>query len=70
MKEQILQFITETTYRPNMEDVSTKQIAAHFNIATYEAYRFCNELATEKKITKLDPVNGNSFTCCGWINND
>lgn len=65
----VLKYVAENTYRPNMEDVSTKQIAQHFGVPTSAIYKICDKLAADKLITKLEPTNGDKFSCCGWINN-
>ena len=69
MKQQILNHILTNTNRERMDDLSTKQVAEKFNISTSSAYSILNDLASEKQITKLEPINGNKFECCGWINN-
>ena len=69
ISEQILNFINAKTHRETLEEQSTKQVAAEFNLTTSIAYRICDELAKKRLITKLDPVNGNKFDCCGWIRN-
>lgn len=70
MKTLILDYILKYTHRENLEERSTKQIAQKFKITTKEAYKICNQLTIEKLITKLDPVNGDKFDCCGWIRNE
>ena len=69
-KATILDYILTSTHREKLEEKSTRQVAARFNISTKDAYRICNDLAAKKLITKLDPVNGNNFDCCGWIRNE
>lgn len=69
MKQDILNYVLENTCYPTMDDVSTKQVANRFRIQTNIAYTHLSALANEGKITKLDPVNGDSFDCCGWIEN-
>ncbi len=68
--EQILSHINENTHRLNLEEKSTKEIAAKFSITTTTAYNLCSKLAEQRLITKLDPVNGDKFDCCGWIRNE
>jgi hypothetical protein len=70
MKNDILNFILENTDRECLEEQSTKDIASEFKISTAKAYTICSELANEKKITKLEPVNNDKFDCCGWIRNE
>lgn len=67
MKQQILNFINEFTHREKLEEKSTKQVAVKFGVETKEAYRLLQDLASENKIQKLDPVNGDKFDCCGWL---
>jgi len=66
----ILLYINQNTHRENLEEKSTKQIADKFEISTQKAYNICTLLAQSKQITKLDPVNGQKFDCCGWIRNN
>jgi len=75
ISEQILNWINTYTHRENLEEKTTKQVAAKFSLTTNAAYRVCNILSQKKLITKLDPVQvyGNSkdnFECCGWIRNE
>lgn len=70
IKNQIVSWVNAKTHRLNLEEKSTKQVAAEFNITTAEAYKVCSQLAKDKRITKLDPVNGDKFDCCGWIRNN
>ena len=70
ISEQVLNWINETTHRLNMEEQSTKQVAAQFNLTTNAAFRLCSILAKKGLITKLEPVNGQKFDCCGWIRNE
>lgn len=67
IKADILKWVIANTYRIQMEEVTTKQVASHFKISTQIAYDYCKDLASRKLITKLDPVNGDTFGCCGWI---
>lgn len=70
ISEQVLNWINEETHRLSLEEKSTKQVAAKFNLTTNVAYKLCSILAQKGLITKLDPVNGNKFDCCGWIRNE
>ena len=70
ISEQVLNWINEETHRLNLEEKSTKEVAAKFNLTTNAAYRLCSILAEKRLITKLDPVNGDKFDCCGWIRNE
>lgn len=69
MKEAIEKFVNENTNYSKLHEVSTKQVATHFNIDTKNAYDILCQLSSERKITKLDPVNGQNLSCCGWIIN-
>jgi hypothetical protein len=70
ISEQVLNWINEETNSRYLEQVSTEQVAAKFNLTTNVAYIICSILAQKKLITKLDSVNGNNFDCCGWIINE
>lgn len=70
ISEMVLNWINEETHRLDLEEKSTKQVAAKFNFTTTGAYIVLNELAKDGLITKLDPVNGDKFDCCGWIRNE
>jgi DNA-binding IclR family transcriptional regulator len=70
ISEQVLNWINENTHRDNLKEKSTKEVALQFNMTTNAAYRLCNILADKRLITKLDPVNGKNFDCCGWIKNE
>lgn len=70
ISEQVLNWINEETHRLDLEEKSTKQVAAKFNLTTNAAYRVCSILAKKGLITKLDPINGDKFDCCGWIRNE
>lgn len=67
MENQILDFVLSNTNIENLTEVSTKQVATKFGIETKKAYNILMKLAKEKKITHLDPVNGQKFDCAGWI---
>lgn len=78
LKNQIVQFVNEKTDYETLDEVSTKQVAKHFNIDTKTAYKLLvsvsdkrsgEKLLGTKQITHLDPVNGQNFDCCGWIKN-
>lgn len=68
--EQVLEYINKKTHRLNLEEKTTKEVAEKFNLATSAAYRVLSILENKALITKLDPVNGNHFDCCGWIRNE
>lgn len=70
MKTQILKFVIENTNRSTMDDLSTREIAKHFNITTSQAYSNLKQLAAEKELTYLEPSNGNNLDCAGWIANN
>lgn len=70
ISEQVLNWINEVTHRLDLEEKSTKQVAAKFNLTTNAAYKLCSILAQKGLLTKLDPVNGDKFDCCGWIRNE
>lgn len=70
MKDQILDFVLKNTKYETMDCLSTKKIAITFNITTSKAYSILTQLAKEKKITHLDPVNQQNLQCCDWIEND
>jgi len=69
ISEMILNWINEETHMRDLEEKTTKQVADKFNLTTNAAFRICGILAKKKLITKLDPVNGDNFGCCGWIRN-
>lgn len=70
LSEEILKWILATTNYDLLIEKTTKQVAEKFNLTTNEAYKLCSNLADKGLITKLDPVNDNMFSCCGWIMND
>jgi hypothetical protein len=70
VSEKILNWINAKTHRENLEEKTTKEVATNFNLTTNAAYKICGELAKKGLITKLDPVNGQKFDCCGWIRNE
>jgi len=70
ISEQVLNYINENTVRDRLEEKSTKEVAAQFNLTTNAAYRLLSILADKRLLTKLDPVNGQNFDCCGWIRNE
>lgn len=63
MKDQILIYIN--TYVTH--DIDTKAIATKFKITMQQAYNHLNALYQEKKIEKLEPLNGNNLNCCDWL---
>lgn len=69
ISEQVLNYINAETHRADLDEKTTKEIAVQFNLTTNAAFRLLNMLADKKLITKLDPVNGDNFDCCGWIRN-
>jgi hypothetical protein len=70
ISELILNWINEETHMRDLEEKTTKQVADKFCLTTDTAYKLCGILAKKKLITKLDPVNGDKFGCCGWIRNE
>lgn len=62
-------YVNENTERDTMSDLTTRQVASHLGVDTSTAFQMLNDLAKQKKITKLDPINGDKFACCGWIRN-
>lgn len=69
MKTEILNFILLNTEMESMQDLTTKQVASKFGISTKKAFDILSGLAKDELITKLDPVNDDNFSCCGWIRN-
>jgi hypothetical protein len=69
ISEQVLNWINENTNYDRLEEKTTKEVAEQFGLTTNAAYRLCSILADKRLITKLDPVNGDNFSCCGWIIN-
>jgi len=70
LSKEILNWLNEETHRNDLQEKSTKDVATKFNLTTNNAYKICSILAEKRLITKLDPVNENKFTCCGWIRNE
>jgi hypothetical protein len=66
-KEDVLKYVLENTHREKLNEVSTRQVALKFNVTVNKAYVILKGLAKEKKIEHLDPVNGDNFSCAGWI---
>lgn len=62
-------YINSKTCRATMDELTTRDIATHFNIPVKDAYSIACKAATLDLITKLEPVNGRSFEYCGWIAN-
>lgn len=70
MQSEILKYINANTHRERLDELSTNQVAEKFSLSTKLAYDILCSLAAKGEITKLDPVNGNKFDCCGWIRNN
>lgn len=67
IQDLILDYINKNTNPVNMDCFSTRTIGRKFGLNTVEAYIILSRLANDRKIIKLDPVNGDNFQCCDWM---
>jgi len=70
MNQEIINYINASTNVEKLEEKSTKQVAEIFGISTKQAFKELSEISNRGLITKLDPVNGDNLSCCGWIRNN
>jgi len=70
LKTEILNYVLTNTNYEIMDVLSTKEVASKFDISTSKAYSILRQLAKEKNITHLDPVNQQNLQCCDWVVND
>lgn len=67
LKQEILHFLKNNTDISSNLCVDTQTISFKLKIRNEYCFKLLKELAKDKKIKYLKPINSNNFNCADWI---